>query len=122
MIATNSTTSHSYAEEGGLTGQPLRERSTDVIRYLYGKTGGKMLIVGVGGIASGEDAYEKIRAGASLIQVYTGLIYEGPTLVKKINQTLVRLMERDGYSNIQEAVGSGNTVAVAGGSSRKGKG
>jgi dihydroorotate dehydrogenase len=81
-----------------------------------------MLIVGVGGIASGEDAYEKIRAGASLIQVYTGLIYEGPTLVKKINQTLVRLMERDGYSNIQEAVGSGNTVAVAGGSSRKGKG
>jgi dihydroorotate dehydrogenase len=95
-----------------LTGQPLKERSTEVIRYLYGKTGGKILIVGVGGIASGEDAYEKIRAGASLIQVYTGLIYEGPSLVKKINRTLVKLMERDGFSNIQEAVGSGSKLVI----------
>jgi dihydroorotate dehydrogenase len=112
IIATNSTIDHVFSEGGGLTGQPLKERSTEVIRYLYGKTGGKILIVGVGGIASGEDAYEKIRAGASLIQVYTGLIYEGPSLVKKINRTLVKLMERDGFSNIQEAVGSGSKLVI----------
>jgi dihydroorotate dehydrogenase len=62
-------------------------------------------IIGVGGIFNAEDAYEKIKAGASLVQVYTGLIYEGPGLVKKINQGLVKLLERDGFKNIKDTVG-----------------
>jgi len=105
LIATNSTTNHSYPEEGGLTGLPLRAMATEVIRSLYRKTEGKMVIIGVGGIASGEDAYEKILAGASLVQIYTGLIYEGPSLLKKINRELVEFLKRDGFQNIQEAVG-----------------
>ena len=74
---------------GGLSGKPVRERSTEVIRYLHQQSGGKVTIIGVGGIASAEDAIEKIRAGASLVQVYSGLVYEGPGLVKKINKALL---------------------------------
>lgn len=70
---------------GGLSGQPLRERSTEVIRYLSRKTDGKIPIIGVGGIASPEDALEKIRAGAKLVQIYSGLIYAGPQLIRNIN-------------------------------------
>jgi len=74
---------------GGLSGPPLRERSTEVIRYIHKKTEGKLTIIGVGGINSPEDAFEKLEAGASLVQLYTGLVYEGPTLVRKINQQLL---------------------------------
>ena len=74
---------------GGLSGKPLRDRSTDVIRYLRART--HLVIVGVGGIHSAEDALEKLAAGADLIQIYTGLVYEGPSLIKKINQALVAL-------------------------------
>ncbi len=75
---------------GGLSGKPMKHRSTEVIRYLNEKSGGKLTIIGVGGIASAEDAQEKIRAGAALVQVYSGLVYEGPMLVKKINQGILQ--------------------------------
>jgi len=75
---------------GGLSGKPIRERSTEIIKYISKKTGGTLPIIGVGGILSADDAMEKIRAGASLVQVYTGCIYEGPGLVKKINKALLR--------------------------------
>ena len=73
---------------GGLSGKPLRQRSTEIIKYISEKTNGKLTIIGTGGIMSPEDAIEKIRAGASLIQIYTGFIYEGPCIVKKINKVL----------------------------------
>jgi len=74
---------------GGLSGNPIRDRSTEIIRYIFKKTDGKLPIIGVGGILSANDAFEKLRAGATLVQVYTGFIYEGPGLVKKINKALL---------------------------------
>lgn len=75
---------------GGLSGQPLKKRATEVIRYLCERSGNAFPVIGVGGIASPEDALEKLQAGASLIQLYTGFIYEGPDLVKRINRAIVR--------------------------------
>lgn len=96
IIATNTTldrsqltSDHNHIGAGGLSGQPLTDRSTEVIRYIHQKSAGKIIIIGVGGIASPADAQAKLAAGASLIQVYTGLIYEGPTLVKKILKSLI---------------------------------
>lgn len=99
VIATNTTisregltTDSAIIDEignGGLSGKPLKKRATEVIRYLSQKSNGQLFIIGVGGIFSTEDALEKINAGASLIQVYTGLIYEGPSLVKKINKGIL---------------------------------
>jgi dihydroorotate dehydrogenase len=99
VIATNTTisrtellTSRKIIDEighGGLSGKPLKNRSTEVIRYLNQKSNGQLFIIGVGGIFSPEDVLEKINAGASLVQVYTGLIYEGPSLVKKINKGIL---------------------------------
>lgn len=99
IIATNTTVSRNGLTTpsgvigeigaGGLSGKPVREQSTKVIRYLHEKSGGKVTIIGVGGIASPADAIEKIRAGATLVQVYSGLVYEGPELVKKINKALL---------------------------------
>lgn len=102
LIATNTIA----MPDGGLSGKPLRSRATEVIGHIYKKTNGQMPIIGVGGIFSAQDAYEKVRAGASLIQIYTGMIYEGPGLVKKIKKGLVELLKRDGFSNISEAVGA----------------
>jgi dihydroorotate dehydrogenase len=76
--------------KGGLSGKPLRHRSTEIIKYIAEKTKGNMIIIGVGGIMSPEDAIEKILAGAHLIQIYTGFIYEGPGIAKKINKALIR--------------------------------
>lgn len=75
---------------GGLSGQPVKQRATAVIRYLKERSNNDLTIIGVGGIASGEDAIEKLQAGADLVQIYTGLIYEGPMLVKRINQALLQ--------------------------------
>ncbi|MFC2115737.1 quinone-dependent dihydroorotate dehydrogenase [Bacteroidota bacterium] len=74
---------------GGLSGKPIRDRSTDIIRYIHDKTKGELPIIGVGGIMSPEDALEKIDAGASLVQIYTGFIYEGPSIVRKINKAIL---------------------------------
>jgi dihydroorotate dehydrogenase len=100
VIATNTTISRAGLKEsdasikaignGGLSGQPLTNRSTEVIRYLYQKSNKKMTIIGVGGIASAREAQEKLAAGAALVQVYSGLIYEGPTLIRKINKALLK--------------------------------
>ncbi len=97
VIATNTTlsrdglTDENKDEAGGMSGKPLREKSTQVIRFLYEQSGGAFPIIGVGGIHSAEDALEKLEAGASLVQLYTGFIYEGPALVRDINR---RILER----------------------------
>ncbi len=91
---------------GGLSGQPIRNRATGLVRYLYKKTNGKVPIIGVGGIASAQQAYEYITAGASLIQVYTGLVYQGPSLIRSIKEGLVKLLREEGHSSMKRAVGS----------------
>ena len=92
-------------ETGGLSGKPLFEPSTQILRKMRQLTKGHLTLIGVGGIASGQDAYEKIRAGASLVQLYTALTYEGPGLVTRIKQDLVQLLELDGLKSIADAVG-----------------
>jgi dihydroorotate dehydrogenase len=114
IIATNATAflrealASGSREPGGLSGKPLRGLATSFVRHLYKTVSGKLPIIGVGGIFSARDAYEKIKAGASAVQIYTGFIYEGPAVVKKINQGLLRLLERDGLRSISEAVGCEN--------------
>ncbi len=92
-------------EQGGLSGKPLLEKSTATLRRMYQLTDGRIPLIGVGGIASAEDAYAKIRAGASLVQLYTALIYHGFGLVETINRGLVELLTRDGFKTVAEAVG-----------------
>lgn len=92
-------------EAGGISGAPVRDRSTEVIRLIYQQTQGELPIIGVGGIFTAEDAWEKITAGASLLQVYTGWIYEGPGMIKRVMQGLVQKLEEQGMKNIQAAVG-----------------
>ncbi|WP_379955952.1 quinone-dependent dihydroorotate dehydrogenase [Dongia sedimenti] len=93
-------------EAGGLSGRPLFQPATEILRDLYRRTGGKLPIIGVGGIASAADAYAKIRAGASLVQVYSALVFEGPGLVQRIKDGLAALLARDGFANIADAVGA----------------
>lgn len=93
-------------ENGGLSGKPLQNLSTATIREMFSLTQGKISIIGVGGVFSGKDAYEKIKAGASLIQLYTVLVYKGPPVVSEIKKELESLLIADGYQNIKEAVGS----------------
>jgi dihydroorotate dehydrogenase len=93
-------------ETGGLSGRPLREPATEILRDIYRRTGGKLPIIGVGGVAGAQDAYAKIRAGASLVQLYTALVFEGPGLVRRIKDGLADLLARDGFANIAEAVGA----------------
>jgi len=94
-----------YAETGGLSGRPLRARSTEVVRHLYKQTKGKLPIIGVGGIFDADDAWEKITAGASLVQVYTGMVYEGPSVAQKIVTGLQVRLEIAGMKQLSEAVG-----------------
>jgi dihydroorotate dehydrogenase len=93
-------------EPGGISGAPLRQRSTEVIRYIYNRTQGQLPIIGVGGIFTAEDAWAKITAGASLVQTYSGWIYEGPWMVKRILIGLEEHLDRYGFQTIQDAVGS----------------
>ena len=94
----------------GISGQPIRALSTNLIRHIYRKTNGRYTIIGLGGVFTSEDAYEKIKAGASLIQLITSLIYQGPLVVKKINKGLVNLLAQDGYAHISDAVGKENHI------------
>jgi dihydroorotate dehydrogenase len=115
IVATNTTLSRPtatdpavtkvYAETGGLSGRPLRERSTAVIRHLFRQSRGQIPIIGVGGIFSAADAWEKITAGASLVQVYTSLVYEGPLLVKRLVTGLRERLAAAGLPDLQSAVG-----------------
>ncbi len=93
-------------QKGGLSGKPVREKSTALIRNFYKLTDGKLPIIGVGGISSGADAYEKIKAGASLVQIYSGMIFKGPGLAYAANTELLKLLRADGYTTINEAVGA----------------
>lgn len=112
IIATNTTLSrtglqHQNAgEAGGLSGKPLRDRSTAIIRSVYAQTGGKLPIIGSGGIFTAQDAYDKIRAGASLVEIYTALIYKGPEILRELTNGLKDCLKKDGYRNITEAVGA----------------
>jgi dihydroorotate dehydrogenase len=95
-------------EAGGISGAPVRERSTEIIRYIWQQTKGEIPIIGVGGIFTSDDAWEKITAGASLIQVYTGWIYEGPMMIRRILQGLLTKLEQRGFKSISEAIGVGS--------------
>ena len=115
IIATNTTTKrdnlvtdpNTLAEigEGGLSGAPLRRTATQMIAKLYRLTGGEIPLMGVGGIFTAEDAWEKILAGASLVQLYTGFIYQGPRIARDINEGLARLLNTNGFRTLDEAVG-----------------
>ena len=114
IIATNTTierpdalTGRHRDETGGLSGRPLFDPSTQVLADFYKLTEGRLPLIGVGGVASGADAYAKIRAGASLVQLYTALVFEGPGLADAINRDLAALLERDGFANVADAVGTG---------------
>jgi dihydroorotate dehydrogenase len=118
MVATNTTIARPetpdaavqkvYAETGGLSGRPLRARSTEVIRHLHRQTRGQLPIIGVGGIFNADEAWEKIVAGASLVQVYTGLVYEGPMLARQIVEGLRGKLAVAGCASLREAVGREN--------------
>lgn len=94
-----------YSETGGLSGRPLKERSTEIIRHIFKRTQAKLPIIGVGGIFNADDAWEKIAAGASLLQVYTGLVYEGPGLASRIVGGLMERMKREGVGRLSELTG-----------------
>lgn len=116
IIATNTTIDRSGLRtpvskirevgEGGLSGAPLKNRSNQIIAALYSLTGGSIPIIGVGGIFNAKDAWEKISAGASLIQLYTGFIYEGPGVAKRINKGLEKILAEEGFQSLDAAVGS----------------
>nr|WP_216640666.1 quinone-dependent dihydroorotate dehydrogenase [Halorientalis sp. IM1011] len=111
VVATNTTTerpaslrSPNRAETGGLSGKPIERRATEMVRFVAERT--DVPVVGVGGVATAEDAYRKIRAGASVVQLYTGLVYRGPGIARDINRGLLDLLERDGFESVSEAVGA----------------
>ncbi|WP_232686995.1 quinone-dependent dihydroorotate dehydrogenase [Halobacterium zhouii] len=111
VIATNTTTdrpddlrSPDAPQKGGLSGAPIRDRATEQVRFVAERT--DLPVVGVGGVATAADAYEKIRAGASVVQLYTSLVYRGPAVARDINEGLLELLERDGFDSVADAVGA----------------
>ncbi len=112
IIATNTTIergglkSRRADETGGLSGEPLRPRAAEVIRTLYRYSNGKLPIIGVGGILTGDDAFEKVAAGASLVQAYTGFVYGGPAFARDVNIRLAEILKERGFSSVDEAVGT----------------
>lgn len=113
IIVTNTTTSREgiqtskfASEQGGLSGQPLKNRSTEMLRSVFNITRGKITLIGCGGISSGQDAYEKLCAGANLLQLYTSFIFQGPLVIRRILLELRELLETKGVKNIQEIIGS----------------
>ena len=113
IIITNTTDSNrenlksGIKEEGGLSGEPLQHISTNMIKKFYKKLNGKIPIIGVGGVNSGKSAYEKIVAGASLLQLYTGFVYRGPSTARDIKKELIQILKAEGLNNIKEAIGKG---------------
>jgi dihydroorotate dehydrogenase len=115
LIATNTTVGRTGLQtpwkrveslgEGGLSGAPLKRQSLKVVATLFNLTGGSMPLIGVGGIFNADDAWNMFSAGASLIQIYTGFIYEGPSIVRNINDGLRRIIAREGFVSLDEAVG-----------------
>lgn len=115
IIATNTTVSRDNLRtdagrvaacgEGGLSGKPLKDRATRMIAELYELTGGRIPLIGVGGVFTAEDAWEKIAAGASLVQLYTGFIYQGPRIAQEINEGLAKILAGEGFANLEAAIG-----------------
>ena len=95
-------------EKGGLSGKPVEKRSNELIKLFYKNLKNKIKIIGVGGVSSGKDAYEKIIRGASLVQLYTGMVYRGPDIANKINKELIEILTKEGVKNISQIVGSKN--------------
>ena len=111
VVATNTSTerpaslrSPDRVETGGLSGRPIEDDATEMVRYVAQRV--DVPVVGVGGVSSADGAYRKIRAGASLVQLYTGLVYEGPAVARDINRGLLDLLERDGFDSVEQAVGA----------------
>ena len=100
-------------EAGGLSGRPLFETSTALLAEMFRLTEGRVPLIGVGGVASAEDAYAKIRAGASLVQLYTALVFAGPGLIGRIKAGLIALLRRDGFASVAEAVGADHAKVAA---------
>ena len=100
--------SRNQKETGGLSGAPLRDMALQRLKDFRKASGGNIPLIGVGGIATGQDAYDRIRAGASLTQVYTAMIYEGPTIARCMAADLAKLLKLDGFSSVAEAVGTGD--------------
>jgi len=119
IIATNTTLGRDglvteIDQAGGLSGAPLRQKSLEMVRFIGARLGGKLALIGVGGVSSVEDVLSMMAAGASMVQVYTGLIYEGPGLVKTLNTGLIRFMDQHGCRSVYEAVAAwANRRAVA---------
>ncbi len=112
IVATNTTTARPDAlvgrhrnQNGGLSGRPIERRATGAVRFIAART--DVPIIGVGGVFTAEDAYRKIRAGASLVQLYTGLVYRGPSISRQINEGLLARLERDGFEDVEDAIGAG---------------
>jgi dihydroorotate dehydrogenase subfamily 2 len=106
LLRTNPAILNSIGEHGGVSGEPVREASNRLLSYGFRRSHDRFVFIGCGGIFSGADAYEKIRLGASLVQLVTGMIYNGPSIIGRINRELVYLLKRDGFTSIKEAVGS----------------
>jgi dihydroorotate dehydrogenase len=117
IIATNTTISRAGLKTpaariaqigpGGLSGSPLRERSLAVLRRLHARASGRMLLIGVGGVRNAQDALDRILAGATLVQVYTGFVYGGPLWPSQVNRELATLLRARGFASVSEAVGKG---------------
>lgn len=113
LILTNTTTRRDFPlksinkqETGGLSGQPIKDLSTSSIKFMYKLLGGSIPIIGVGGVKTGKDVYDKMCAGASLVQIYTSFIYEGPYIVESIHEELVTILRSNGYNSIDEIIGT----------------
>ena len=106
LARSESLRSHHKGEAGGLSGTPLMAPSTRILARVHALAGGSLPLVGCGGVASGADAYTKIRAGASLVQLYTALVFEGPALIRRVKRDLAALLRRDGFKSVTEAVGA----------------
>ena len=107
-IARPATLKSPFAREaGGLSGAPLFEASTQILREVHQRVGGKLILIGAGGVGSGADAYVKLRAGATLVQLYSALAYEGPGLVARIKRELLECLSRDGFARVSDAIGAG---------------
>ena len=105
MERPNSLRDKNRLEKGGLSGEPLFDSSTELVRDMYSLTEGRIPLIGVGGISNGDQAYAKIRAGASLVQLYSSMIYQGPIIASKVSEELAFLLRKDKFANISEAIG-----------------
>lgn len=109
FICSNLTKKHNF-ESGGLSGKAVNEKADKLLSQIYDKTKGTMPLIGVGGVFNAEDAYKKIKLGASLLQLITGMIYQGPGIIGNINYNLLKLLKKDGYNSIHEAVGTAHKI------------